>query len=80
MKIRAAQATTPDDDNEKVIVFAPGRKSRASYGIILDMSSGPRHETYQLLGCEPERLRVLNFSSSGKRWMHTSPQLWGRCR
>src|SRR5216683_2230426 len=42
------------------------------------MSSGPHHETYQLLGCEPERLCVLYFSSSsGKRWMYTSPWLWG---
>jgi hypothetical protein len=29
MKIRAAHAATPDDDSEKVIVFAPGRRLRA---------------------------------------------------
>ena len=59
MKIRAAHATTPDDDNEKVIVFAPGRKLRTSYGRMLAMRSGPRRESYQLLRCEPERLRVF---------------------
>ena len=34
MKIRAAHATTPDDDKEKVIVFAPGCKLRASYSML----------------------------------------------
>ena len=68
MKIRAAHATTPDDDNENVIVFAPARKLRASYDVVSVTSSGPRREPYQLLRCEPERLRILDFSSSaGKR-------------
>lgn len=74
MKIRAAHAATPDDDSEKVIVFAPGRRSRACYGTELVMGPERLHNTHQLFGCEPERLRVPHlWPSSGKRGRHTGP-------
>jgi hypothetical protein len=54
MKIRAAHAATPDDDSEKVIVFAPGRRLKACYGTKSVMGPGQLRSTHQLLGCEPE--------------------------
>jgi hypothetical protein len=62
MKMRAAQATTPDEDSEKVIVFAPGRRSRACYDIMKAMNS---EQHYILTNCSDVSLSVFAYCTFG---------------